>query len=230
MAGDWIKITNDLPDKEEVHRISERLSIPPPHVVGLLVKFWAWCDRNLENGCASVAPMFASRYVGEPHFHEALIEVGWMKPLSQGGFELPNFDRHISKSAKSRALSAIRMEKSRYDSSVTKSQPEKRRTREEKNISYTKGEISADSSCSGSSVFAFVTACSTLVGRNGSSRHPIDSPQGLADRTVIDRWRDDLSRLDEEAVRHATELAKKAQSRSKPMAWLTSELKRQVFK
>lgn len=125
MAGEWIKITNELPDKEEVHRMSAILNLPAPHIVGLLLKFWVWCDRHLVNGNALVTPEFVSRHVGEPNFHKAMIEVGWLKVRAEGGFSIPKWDRHTSKSAKNRALTLVRVQRKRNERGVTKSLPEK---------------------------------------------------------------------------------------------------------
>lgn len=145
MAGDWIKITKALPDKPEVWAIAEKLNLDPDAVVGKLLRVWSWFDDQSENGNAlSVTRMLLDRQVGVVGFCDALAGVGWLD-IEQDYIAIPNFDRHNSETAKSRALAALRAAKLRkkkqiaalelQDSngdSVTGLLPEKRR--EEKSI------------------------------------------------------------------------------------------------
>lgn len=141
MAGDWIKLQKDTPDKPEVLAIASRLGLDPDAVVGKLVRIWCWFDTHTVDGNAScVTFSFIDRYVGVTGFAEQVALVGW---LIQNGHDisLPNFDYHNGETAKTRALGKNRTEKLRSNAkrngrsnapSVTKSSPEKRR--EEKNI------------------------------------------------------------------------------------------------
>ncbi|MHC4181119.1 MAG: hypothetical protein ACYSWU_26780, partial [Planctomycetota bacterium] len=52
------------------------------------------------------------RYLGATGFAEAMREVGWLE-TDNGGISIPKFDRHISESAKQRALTAKRAAKCR---------------------------------------------------------------------------------------------------------------------
>lgn len=136
MAGDWIKLQKDTPDKPEVLAIATRLGIDPDAVVGKLVRIWSWFDTHTTNGNAqSVTFSFLDRITGVTGFAEQVALVGW---LEQRGHDLtlPNFDYHNGKTAKSRALGKNRTEKHRSnavgnassnDDSVTKPSPEKRR-------------------------------------------------------------------------------------------------------
>ena len=140
MAGDWIKITKALPDKPEVWAIAEKLNLDPDAVVGKLLRVWSWFDDQSENGNAlSVTRMLLDRQVGVVGFCDALAGVGWLD-IEQDYIAIPNFDRHNSETAKSRALAALRAAKLRkkkqiaalelQDSngdSVTSLLPEKRR-------------------------------------------------------------------------------------------------------
>src|SRR3990167_6258070 len=127
MAGDWIKMEHDLPDKPEVVAVSERLNIDRFSVVGRLHRLWSWFDRHTENGNASnVTPAFLNSLVALDGFASALESVGWLS-IRSGSICVPNFDRHISKSAKHRALGRERVKRSRNDPSATKPLPEKRR-------------------------------------------------------------------------------------------------------
>jgi hypothetical protein len=46
MAGDWIKLQKDTPDKPEVLAIATRMNLDPDAVVGKLVRIWSWFDRR----------------------------------------------------------------------------------------------------------------------------------------------------------------------------------------
>lgn len=141
MAGDWIKVQKDTPDKPEVLAIASRLNIDPDAVTGKLIRIWSWFDTHTTNGNAlSVTFSFLDRLTGVTGFAEQVALVGW---LEQNGHELtlPNFNFHNGETAKKRAMGKNRTEKSRSNaesnaSSVTKTSLEKRR--EEKIYSVAK--------------------------------------------------------------------------------------------
>ena len=131
MAGDWIKVQTNLPDKPEVHYVAKLLNIDPDAVVGKLIRVWSWFDQNTENGDAvGVTIALLDRITFQTGFGEALLQVGWMR---EDGviLRMPKFDRHTSKSAKNRALTSERMASKRgkdRDANVTlEASPEKRR-------------------------------------------------------------------------------------------------------
>ena len=140
MAGDWIKLQKDTPDKPEVLAIAARMNLDPDAVVGKLVRIWSWFDTHTIDGNAnSVTFALLDRLAGVTGFAEQMTFVGW---LDQKGhlLTLPNFEYHNGETAKKRALGKNRQEKRRSNdesnansnaSSVTKALPEKRR--EEKN-------------------------------------------------------------------------------------------------
>lgn len=134
MAGDWTKIEHDLRDKPEVIAVANALSVTDRDlIVGKLIRLWQWFDRNTPDGCAAgVTPAFVDSYVALDGFASALETVGWLS-IRNGSVLQPNFDRHNSKSAKARALSRVRMQRSRYASSATDAQPEKRREEKRNN-------------------------------------------------------------------------------------------------
>jgi len=132
MAGDWMKIELELPDKPEVHYIAGVLNMDPAAVVGHLIKVWAWFDKHTENGNAyGVTQNVLDRVTGVAGMGEAMMLAGW---LEQSGKTLimPKFERHTSESAKKRALSQKRTQRFRNDDVTQKTLPEKRR---EENIS-----------------------------------------------------------------------------------------------
>ena len=130
MAGDWIKVEKSTPYKPEVLRLSGLLSIHPAHAFGLCFRFWSWADDQLTNGHAlGVTEITLDSVIGHAGFTSALINVGWLQVRS-GSLVVPHFDRHLSDSAKNRALSGERKKNQR--SSVSRSERDKSVTREEK--------------------------------------------------------------------------------------------------
>jgi flagellar biosynthesis GTPase FlhF len=141
MAGDWIKLQKDTPDKPEVLAIASRMNLDPDAVVGKLVRIWSWFDTHTVDGNAlSVTFSLLDRLAGVTGFAEQMTFVGW---LNQEGhvLTLPNFEYHNGETAKKRALGKNRQNKHRSNdesnansnaSSVTNALPEKRR--EEKSI------------------------------------------------------------------------------------------------
>lgn len=132
MAGDWMKIELELPDKPEVHALSAMLKIDSDCVVGKLIRVWQWFDKHTTDGNAyGVTLALPDKVTGVTGFGEAMIFVGWLEQNDKF-LTMPKFDRHTSTSAKKRALTNKRVEKVRNAMSVTEALPEKRR--EEKNI------------------------------------------------------------------------------------------------
>lgn len=109
MAGDWIKIEKCTPRKTEVMSIAGDLGIHMDHAFGMCFRFWAWCDDCLSTGNApNVTEPLLDELIGRPGFSKALIKVGWLR-VRNGSLEVPNFDRHLSQTAKNRALTAQRV-------------------------------------------------------------------------------------------------------------------------
>lgn len=143
MAGDWIKMRTDLDDDPAVILISERTGLREAFVVGLLWKFWRWCDQQLLDGnapCVTVA--WLDRYVGVNGFAQAMIEAGWLDQngFADKGFHVPNFERHNGQTAKKRALAAKRAARHRHKESnapsVTKSAPREEKRRYKQNAKH----------------------------------------------------------------------------------------------
>lgn len=130
MAGDWLKIEKETPEKPEVYRIAEFLGISQADAFLACFRVWRWADSQTEDGTIRTSQAAIDDNAKVPNFHMALREVGWLN-LRTGSVELPNFVRHMGKSAKQRALAADRMLRSRSDQSATKAQPEKEKIREE---------------------------------------------------------------------------------------------------
>jgi hypothetical protein len=132
MAGDWMKIELELPDKPEVHAIAGFTNIDPDAVVGKLIRIWQWFDKHTTDGNAhGVTYSLLDRISGVTGFGEAMNFAGW---IVQNGtvLTMPKFDRHTSQSAKTRATTRVRVEKFRNAENVTKALPEKRREEKRK--------------------------------------------------------------------------------------------------
>jgi hypothetical protein len=109
MAGDWIKIENELPDKPEVHAIAAKLNIDPDAVVGKLIRVWQWFDKHTVDGNAlGVSFALVDRITGVIGFGEAMMFSAWLEQKDKM-LVMPHFDRHTSSSAKKRALTAKRV-------------------------------------------------------------------------------------------------------------------------
>jgi hypothetical protein len=132
MAGDWIKVEHATLEKPEVALFAELLNVPVAHGIGLLVEFWVWLDRNSRNGHVThVTRLSIDTVMHTPGFGGALEAVGWLTFDNDARIAyVPNFDRHNSSSAKTRANGAKRQEKYR-NASVTPAR-DKSVTREEK--------------------------------------------------------------------------------------------------
>ena len=137
MAGDWMKIELELPDKPEVHAMAGILNLDPDAVVGKLIRVWQWFDKHTVDGNAhGVTFSLPDRITNVTGFAEAMLFVGWLEQKDKY-LIMPKFDRHTSESAKSRALTNKRVAKSRNAPSVTKALPEKRREEKNNNNIYT---------------------------------------------------------------------------------------------
>lgn len=109
MAGDWMKIELELPDKPEVHAIAGMLNIDSDSVVGKLIRVWQWFDKHTTDGNAfGVTYSLPDRISGVTGFGEAMAFVGWLEQHDKT-LVMPKFDRHTSASAKQRALTAKRV-------------------------------------------------------------------------------------------------------------------------
>lgn len=120
MAGDWLKVEHDLPEKPEVVSIACAVKIDCDSVVGKLFRVWRWFDRHTVDGYATgVTSAYLDALVAIEGFAAAMTAVGWLVQRN-GSLSVPRFDRHISKSAKQRALGSERVKRSRNARSETK--------------------------------------------------------------------------------------------------------------
>lgn len=138
MAGDWIKVRDDLVDDPAVAGIGTILGLDKYAVVGRLVKVWSWLDRQSRDGHAAVARSYIDELVHTPGMGAAMEQVRWLQVVNECHIFFPNFERHNGKSAKKRALATRRKQDERARKTVTppsRSRHAGRVTREEKSIS-----------------------------------------------------------------------------------------------
>lgn len=133
MAGDWMKIDLELPDKPEVFAIAGMVNKEPEFVVGALIKIWAWFDKHTTDGNAfGVTFSLPDRISGVTGFGEAMMFVGWLQQNDKT-LSMPKFDSHTSQSAKTRALTNKRVEKSRNANVTLSPLPREEKRREDIN-------------------------------------------------------------------------------------------------
>lgn len=114
MAGDWLKIRNDLDDDPHVLYLLHLLGGPDVDlVIAKLRRLWRHADRHTTDGFL----MFNSEttideLVGLPGFAVALVKVGWLE-FRDGGAQIVRFEDHNGDSAKRRALARIRQQNRR---------------------------------------------------------------------------------------------------------------------
>lgn len=156
MAGDWVKIRRDLPDDVAILTTATALGQSENEVLGACVRFWLWANGHTADGMVPLprnapgvtavtppsrggdAPVtgvcaqgVVDRIARLSGFAECMEHAGWLE-IRDGCFNLPRYDRHMSKSAKQRALAAERQAEFRRNAgSVTDASrgalPEKRR-------------------------------------------------------------------------------------------------------
>jgi len=131
MAGDWIKIEHTLPDKPEVMELADILEMPENEVVGLLVRFWSWVDANMSPECPLVygTAKRIGRLVSCDKFVDAMVAVGWLE-ANGDRIAIPNYEHHLSQSAKRRGVEAKKKRTQRKKTS--RAAGDKNGTREEK--------------------------------------------------------------------------------------------------
>ena len=133
MAGDWIKIRNDLDEDPHVLRLQELLGNPDIDlVVGKLRRLWKYADRFTVDGRIIFA--YEARIdgiVSFAGFAAALRSVGWLE-FDGSGAVIPRFDEHNGESAKRRSMNTFRQQTSRRRRADVALKRDKSATREEK--------------------------------------------------------------------------------------------------
>jgi hypothetical protein len=115
MAGEWIPYDVCLPQKPEVLELVDRTGLAPDQVVGRLLMLWGWAALNSSDGTARMSVRLLGRICGgDEDFWREVEAVGWLViDADNGTVAIPGWDRRFSKSAKSRALHAVRADGAR---------------------------------------------------------------------------------------------------------------------
>lgn len=114
MADDWIKVRVCLPNTPKVGCIVSRVSRDRLQVTGALILVWGAIQEVTEDGKLpgySLEDIDAIARI--PGFGKAMVEVKWLIDNGAQGLEVPEFEEHMSKSAKSRAENAKRQRRLR---------------------------------------------------------------------------------------------------------------------
>ena len=118
MAGDWIQIDDDLPEKPEVQAIQDATGDDVEVVVGRIVRLWILVDRHAvalpesRGTVTGLLPRYQFSTVirlcgGDEKFWESVVGVGWMT-VEEDGLGIPSYSIRFGKSSKNRLLNARR--------------------------------------------------------------------------------------------------------------------------
>lgn len=110
MAGEWIPYDVCLPQKPEVLELVDATGLPVDQVVGRLLMLWGWASLNSSDGTARMSIRLLGRICGgDEDFWRQVEAVGWLVIDAENGtVAIPGWERRFSKSAKNRAMHAIR--------------------------------------------------------------------------------------------------------------------------
>lgn len=152
MAGDWIPMRLDLGEDPAVMQMATKLDCREELIVGYLHKVWSWMSRQMcDNRVTGVTLVSLGRVTNLPGFPELMCDVGWLVDGEDDGVpfvEVPNFERWLAKSAKTRLKAAERQKSSRSKrdnvTNMSRSQRDKSVTTEEKRTEENKGSASSN--------------------------------------------------------------------------------------
>lgn len=103
MAGDWIKMRDNLWDDPRVSEICDITGATEATVIGGLYWLWSNADQHSVDGkLAGVTVATIDRKTKIKGFGKALIAAGWLAEVERG-VAIPRFEEHNGESAKTRA-------------------------------------------------------------------------------------------------------------------------------
>lgn len=188
MAGDWLKMRHDLADDPSVIRVASDLAIDEDLVIGKLFRLWSWADRHTTDGEAEgIGQDWVDRLTRCEGFGAALERAGWLEKKT-GGLCFPRFHRHCSDTAKTRALTAQRVKRSRNARSVTQALPEERRGEDREEVPPPPREAKPGEAGQGNPWPEFRATWNRGAGTPWTPPTP---PDGWADRMAVPGWLDD---------------------------------------
>lgn len=105
MSG-WIKIRTDLLDDPDLLILSDIIQTECRTLVGHLVFFWSWVDRHITAGDKiELSKETIDHLIGVPGFTLGMQKIGWISG-HDGAYTIPHMERHMSATAKARAMEA----------------------------------------------------------------------------------------------------------------------------
>jgi hypothetical protein len=120
MAGFWIPWEVGLTRKQEVLRISKRLSVTRRDAAACCMEVWEWANNQSIDGLMpGLTPADVSEAVAIPGIGEAMAAVGWLV-VSDGAVQFPHWDRYNGRSARERFLIASRVRHHRAQQATAK--------------------------------------------------------------------------------------------------------------
>lgn len=109
MAGDWIKMRNNLWDDPRVSACCDATEQSEATIIGGLYWLWSSADEHTVDGhLPGLSVAGIDRKTGIKGFGESLLACGWISDTS-GGITICNFTEHNGSSAKKRCLHAKRV-------------------------------------------------------------------------------------------------------------------------
>jgi hypothetical protein len=113
MAGDWIKMRNNLWDDPRISQLCDMTDALEATVIGGLYWLWSAADEHTEDGfMPGLSTTGIDRKTGVKGLGAALVSIGWIKD-SDIGITILRFDEHNGASAKRRSADAQRKANSR---------------------------------------------------------------------------------------------------------------------
>ncbi len=109
MAGEWMQIDCDLPEKREVINIMCATGSELDATIGRLIRFWRWVERHFSGPTMLSANVrtVSALCGGDENFWKAVEHEGWIS-FDESGVTIPGYIKRFSKSAKRRSLDARR--------------------------------------------------------------------------------------------------------------------------
>ena len=133
MAGDWIKVNRSVGRCPQIVRIASALKADICFAIGGVVSVWWLFDEQTEDGIlVGYSADMLDKIVQCPGITTAMANVGWMIIDKDDSIEtliIPEFEKHMGKSARRRMQESLRKKNVRK---MSASDAEKVRTREEK--------------------------------------------------------------------------------------------------
>lgn len=109
MAGDWIKMRDNLWDDPRVAAMVDMTESSEAAIIGALYWLWSTADQHTDDGLMhGLTTRAIDRKTGVKGFADALIAIGWLVDHTDG-VQIVEFEKHNGSSAKKRHETAKRV-------------------------------------------------------------------------------------------------------------------------